>query len=68
MEHKDFVENLFNSAVIVAYPWVKRLVWDDETEVVTVVCQNGYTYTVNCALDSNSGIMVDVMRVLSSHN
>ena len=67
MDKKTFVENLLSPMMAEAYPYIKRVEWDDAEEIATIVCNNDYCYHVNCVMDSKSGIVTDVTKEANRH-
>lgn len=72
MSKKQFVETLLSETVSVASGrgengWVDHLTFDEEHEVVTIHCSNGYIYNVNVAMDSHLAIIEDVMKEVLRH-
>lgn len=67
MDKKTFVETLLNDAIATAAGYVARLEFSEESEIVDIVCNNGYRYHVNVACDSNLGIMQDVLSEVCRH-
>ena len=66
-DKKSFVENHLSETVAIATPWVKRLEYQSEKEIVVIVCNNDYTYRVNVACDNPAAIIYDVMQEVLRH-
>lgn len=73
MSKKQFVESILSETISVASGrgekggWVDHLEFDENTEIVTIVCRNGHTYMVNCGADSHLAIIEDVMKEVMRH-
>lgn len=67
MKPKQFVETIMSETFAVATPWLDHLEYDEDNEIVTIVCENGYTYKVNVAMDSNRAIILDVIKEVLRH-
>ena len=73
MSRKNFVETILSDVISIASGrgsrgWVDNLEFDEESEIVIIVCENGHTYHVNVAGDSHSAIIEDVIRVVLRHS
>ena len=72
MNKKQFVETILSETISIAsgrgtHGWVAGLSFDEEIEVVTIHCKNGYTYEVNVYGDSHLAIIEDVMKEVMRH-
>ena len=72
MSKKQFVETVLSEAISVASGrgengWVDHLEFDEEREIVTIVCSNGHKYYANVAMDSHLAIIEDVMKEVMRH-
>ena len=72
MSKKQFVESILSETVSIASGrgekgWVDHLEFDEEREIVSIVCRNGHTYMVNCGADSHLAIIEDVMKEVMRH-
>lgn len=73
MNKKQFVETVLSETISIASGrgkengWVSHLLFDEQTQMVTIVCRNGYTYEVNVYADSHLAIIEDVMKEVMRH-
>lgn len=72
MEKKQFIETILSETISIASGrgekgWVDHLIFDEQTEEVTIVCRNGHKYYVNVFADSHLAIIQDVMKEVMKH-
>lgn len=79
MGKKQFVETILSEVLHIASGngyighedknkyWIDRLIFDDEKEIVTIVCENEHTYKVNVGGESHLAIIEDVMKKVMHH-
>lgn len=67
MERKQFVETLLSDTISTATPWIDHLEYDENNELVVIVCDNGHKYYANVACDSNKAVIEDVMKEVMRH-
>lgn len=67
MERKQFVETLLSDTISTAVSWIDHLEYDEDRELVAIVCDNGHGYYANVACDSNRAVVQDVMKEVVRH-
>ena len=67
MERKQFVETLLSDTISTAVTWIDHLEYDEDRELVAIVCDNGHRYYANGACDSNRAVIQDVMKEVVRH-
>ena len=67
MDKKCFVETMLSDTIVEATVWIDHLEYNEDEEVVTVVCENGCKYRVNVACNSKAAIILDVIKEVLRH-